>query len=87
MQIKLFTRKSCSKCPPAKEICVRLKEKGLNVLFLDVDTLEGREEGARQGVRALPTTILVDEQGSEMMSWRGEAPDRNLLETLVGNVK
>jgi len=87
MQIKLFTRKACSKCPPAKEICVKLQEKGLNVMFLDVDTLEGREESVRHGVRALPTTILVDEQGSEMMSWRGEAPDLNVLETLAGNGK
>ena len=87
MQIKLFTRKTCSMCPPAKEICLELKEKGLNVVFLDLDTLEGREESTRHGVRALPTTILVDEQGSEMLSWRGEVPDKNLLETLAGNGK
>ncbi len=62
-----------------------LKERGLNVVILDVDTLEGREESVRHGVRALPTTILVDGQGSEMMSWRGQPPDRNLLETLASN--
>jgi hypothetical protein len=84
MQIKLFTRKACSKCPPAKEICQKFSERGLIVLFLDVDTSKGREEAVRHGVMALPTTILVDERGSEMMSWRGQSPDENVLEALAG---
>jgi len=82
--VKLFTRKTCSKCPPAEQICHSLKEKGLEVMFLDVDTPKGREEAVRHGVKALPTTILLDRGGNELISWRGEAPDKNVLESLTG---
>ena len=81
--LKLFTRKACSKCPPAKEICTALHEKGFEVVFLDVDTPAGRDEVARHGVKALPTTILLDNAGNEMLSWRGNVPDKNVLDALA----
>ncbi len=84
MLVKLFTRKTCSKCPPAKQVCQSLKERGLEVMFLDVDSPNGREEAVRHHVKALPATILIDERGNELLSWRGEVPDKTVLEALVG---
>ena len=83
MQVKLFTRKTCARCPPAKKICEGLRQKGVAVVFIDVDTPDGRDEATRHGVKALPTTILLGDEGTELFSWRGDAPDESLLNTLL----
>ncbi|MBO3802266.1 MAG: thioredoxin family protein [Candidatus Brockarchaeota archaeon] len=84
MKVKLFYREECGKCPPAKEACARLEERGIKVEYFDVDTVEGMAEAAFYEVAATPTAIVVDEGGKEVASWRGRAPDEEAVVKLQG---
>jgi hypothetical protein len=75
MKLKLFWRRDCARCPPAKAICTRLEGDGFIVEYFDTDTVDGMAEAAFYEVASTPTAIAVDEGGNEVMSWRGEVPD------------
>lgn len=85
MRLKLFWRKNCAACTPAKAICEELRREGLEVEYIDMEELEGRAEAAFYRVLATPTAILLDENEEEVSSWRGVIPDReNILKRLGG---
>lgn len=75
MKIKLFTKKDCPNCPPAKKVAEELEAEGVTVEYYDVDDVDGMAEGSFYMVMATPTTVLVDDSGNEVESWRGAAPD------------
>ena len=76
MRLKLFWRRNCATCIPAKAVCEGLRGEGLEVEYLNMDELEGRAEAAFYQVMATPTAVLVDWKGEEVASWRGVIPDR-----------
>lgn len=49
----------------------------------DLDTLDGLAEGAYYQVIATPTTIIIDEEGREVRSWRGVVPSENEIHRLI----
>lgn len=75
MQVKLFIKDDCPKCPAAKHACADVD----GVEVYDVGDIDGLAEAAFHGVLATPTILVVDAGGSEIAAWRGEAPQRREL--------
>lgn len=59
---EMYTRKTCPNCPPVKEFMAHLDMSGRSI---DVDTAEGLQEAAKNGVFASPTVIFYNEAGVE----------------------
>jgi thiol-disulfide isomerase/thioredoxin len=79
MLLKLFWKKNCPKCPPAKEATEALEREGIPVEYLDVETVEGRAEAVYYQVLSTPTAVLVGSDGEEIESWRGKPPQRERI--------
>jgi thioredoxin-related protein len=83
MKVKYFYKKSCPKCPAAKEVLSKFNQ--VNQEHLDLETVEGLAEGAYYSVFSTPSILIVDEGGNEIHSWRGEVPSVNSLESVLKN--
>ncbi len=81
MRVLVFTKKTCPKCPPAKELASLLKDKEVDVSLYDLETADGLAEASMYGVMATPTIIIVGEKGTEKKSFRGVVPS---LEEVMG---
>jgi hypothetical protein len=79
MNVKLFVKNDCPRCPAAKRACEGLE--GLQIY--DVAEMDGLAEAAYHSVLATPTVLVVDATGAEIASWRGEAPERAALLAMV----
>jgi glutaredoxin len=75
MKLKVFTKKDCPNCPPAKKIVKELEESGITVEYFDTEDVDGMAEGSFYMIMATPSTVLVDDSGKEIDSWRGVPPD------------
>ena len=64
----VFSAPWCAACTALKG---SLKEAGIPFNEVDVDSDEGRELAIKFGVRGLPTTLFIDEEG-------------NVVKTIVG---
>jgi len=73
-KLKIFVRKDCPNCPPAKKLASELIKDGLPVIVYDIDTTDGLTEATFYGVMGTPTIILTDEDDNELRSWAGEVP-------------
>ena len=74
-KLKLFWREDCRKCGPAKATCAKLEGDGYEVEYFDVETVDGMAEAAFYQVASTPTAVIVDGDGNETASWRGDLPD------------
>lgn len=74
--IKFFSNAHCPKCPPAKAIMKELEKGGMKIEHIDTDSVDGMVECSLHMVQGTPTTIIVDNDGNEVESWRGEVPDK-----------
>lgn len=81
VEVKVFLRQDCPQCPGALEACAGVEE----LRVFDVDRAESLTEAAVHHIAATPTVIVIDNDGREIASWRGEVPDRGSLLTLLGN--
>lgn len=81
MIIKVFTKGGCPKCPPAKELAEKLKEKGEQVEMYNMDEPDGLAEASMYDVMSTPSIIITDKQGDEEKAYRGEVPS---LEDILG---
>lgn len=84
MKLKLFWRNDCRKCIPAKAICSKLEVDGLDVEYFNIDTVDGMAEAAFYQVASTPTAIVIDEEGNETISWRGDFPDIGTVRRQLG---
>jgi len=75
LNVKLFVKDHCPRCPAAKRVCEGLD----TVEVYDVTSVDGLAEASFYGVLATPTVLVVDEGGREVAGWRGESPDRSAL--------
>lgn len=79
MEVKLFVKEDCPRCPAAKRAC-----EGIDHLRIyDVDSIEGLAEASFHGVMATPSVIVVDSNGREVAAWRGVAPDPSELRAVL----
>ena len=88
MKIEIFGDKACPRCEAAKKKVEFFLEKWgfdarVPVTFVDMDTVDGRAEGAFRDVAEVPTTI-VSNAGTEIGRWTGEVPDSNELRRALG---
>ena len=74
MIVKVFTKETCPKCPPAKELAKKLIEKGVDVNLYSLDEADGLAEASMYDVMSTPSIIVCDKEGSEERSFRGEVP-------------
>ncbi len=81
MEVKLFVKQDCPRCPAAKKACEGL----LHVSEYDVDSIDGLAEASFYGVMATPSVLVVDSTGREVAGWRGEAPPLGDLHSLLAN--
>lgn len=80
-RVKFFFKKDCPKCPAAKAVVSQLPED--LVEYHNLDEVDGLTEGAYYMVVGTPTTIVVDDQGREVKSWRGEVPELVALKEVL----
>lgn len=86
--VKIFIRRDCPLCPAAKELGRKLQEKEMEVEYFDIDTDTGLAEASFYTVLSTPSVILVNQNGDEINSWRGEVPsDSSLTPEISGLTK
>jgi len=68
-------KKNCPRCPAAKALTSDLTE----VEQYDVEQVAGLAEAAFYGVLSTPSIVVVDQDGKEVVSWRGEVPSKEEL--------
>lgn len=81
MEVKLFVKQDCPKCPAAKKACEGLQ----NVSVFDVGSIDGLAEASFYGIMATPTVLVIDSTGHEVAGWRGEAPQAAELHSVLAN--
>lgn len=79
MEIKLFVKQDCPRCPAAKHAVDGIE----GVQVFSVDEMDGLAEASFYGILATPSLLLIDSDGNEIESWRGEVPDRMRLRSLI----
>jgi len=62
-----------------------MKDMGLKVKEFNVNDVEGMSEAAFHAVMGTPTTIVVDSDDSEIISWRSQIPSREELIDAIKN--
>ena len=72
--VKIFYKDDCPKCPLAKQLGDRLKEKNVNVLAYNVGTADGLAEASFYSVMSLPTVLVEDAMENGIGEWRGRCP-------------
>ncbi len=63
MRFKLFTTRTCPKCPAVKQF---LQEQDIEGDFVDASTPEGLEDAKKHNVMNVPTVIFFDQRGEEI---------------------
>ncbi len=81
MEVKLFVREDCPRCPAAKQACQGVQ----NVQIYDVASVDGLAEASFYNVLATPSVLVLDSSGKEIAAWRGEAPDASAIHALMAN--
>lgn len=81
MEVKVFIKEDCPRCPAAKRAVTGLA----NVSIYDVDSIDGLAEAAFHGVLSTPSVLVFDSAGHEVAGWRGEAPDPSALHHVLAN--
>jgi glutaredoxin len=65
MKLKVFTKKDCPNCPPAKKVIKELENSGIPIEYFDTEEIDGMTEGSYYMVMATPTTDEKKEEDSE----------------------
>jgi hypothetical protein len=81
VEVKLFVRDDCPRCPAAKRACEGVQ----NVQVFDVTSIDGLAEASFYNVLATPSVLVLDSAGKEIAAWRGEAPDAPTIHALMAN--
>ena len=77
MKVLIFTKKTCPKCPPAKDLAGELEKEEIEVYSYDLDNPDGLAEAAMFNVMSTPSVIVVNNKGDrEIKSWRGSVPSK-----------
>lgn len=87
MQVKIFGKEGCAKCQTTKNkfnhfISKWNLEDKVEVVFYDMDTVEGMAEGAYIDVVDIPVTIL-EKNGQQLARWDGEVPKSTEFESYL----
>ena len=83
MEVRIFGKLNCARCETTKKKIAFFLDKwrlsdAVPVVFFDMDTMDGRAEGAFDDVVSVPTTILRRDETS-LARWDGTVPDSKEL--------
>jgi hypothetical protein len=79
LQVKLFTKHDCPRCPAATHACEGIE----SLQVYDLMDIDGLAEAAFYNVMATPTVLVLNADGAEVAAWRGEAPSRAELRAVA----
>lgn len=82
-KVKVFLKDGCYKCPSAKEVGAILKKEGLEVLYYDLDTVDGLAEASYYGVLSTPTLIVEDREERPLADFRGMVPTPQQIKEIL----
>lgn len=85
--ISVFGKEGCAKCDSTKRKLNHLLgrwelDKEVNVVFHDMETLDGRAEGAFYDVMNVPVT-MIENEGQEVARWDGEVPNSQAVRLVI----
>lgn len=91
MKIILFVSSQCPHCPVAERIVKKVVPDyynyGLSLNTIRLTTKEGKKRSLEYNVRAIPTTLILDDNGNEIKRMVGVMSEDNLrasIEKLLG---
>ncbi len=76
MTVKLFWKEDCPKCPAAKKTVAGLD----GIEYYSLDESDGLAEAAFYSVMSTPSLVISDDEGTEVVSFRGEIPSVSELD-------
>ncbi len=79
MEIKLFVKTDCPRCPAAKKAL----EDFDGVSVYNIDDMEGLAEASFHSILATPSILVLDSGGNEIGGWRGEVPSPAEIRSLI----
>jgi len=84
VEIRIFGREACPNCKAAKRSIDEFVETNEipEAVYYDMDTVDGRAEGAFYDVRSIPTTIVTD-NGEDLARWDGVVPPKEELSVRI----
>jgi len=87
MRIDIFGKQDCAVCNTTKRKLNHFLGKWgltdkIELQWIDLDTVDGRAEGAFEDVMNVPT-VIVRRDSSEIKRWDGEVPDSNELREII----
>ena len=87
MKIEIFGKQDCARCETTKKKVTHYLQKwnmtdSVELAWIDLDTVDGRAEGAFQDVMNTPTVILKNDD-DELHRWDGVVPDSNEMRSLL----
>ena len=76
-QLIQFSTPSCGQCPQQAEILQSLATERSDVTFEKVDATEAPAEANKYGVRTVPSTVVLDDEGTVVSKFDGltQAPE------------
>jgi len=92
MRFEVFGKPNCALCQSTKDKLTHLLAKGgatdaVGLTFVDMNSIEGRAEGAFYDVRAVPTTLLWSDDGEPLVRWEGCIPPSAEVKTFLADVR
>ena len=66
-----FSTPSCGQCPQQEEILRSLASERTDVEFEKIDATEATDEANRYGVRSVPSTIVLGDDGNVVRKFDG----------------
>ena len=87
VKVCVFGKQGCAKCDTTKSKLRHFLgrwelDHKVQIVFHDLDTLDGRAEGAFYDVADIPLTV-VEREGRELARWDGEVPNSQSLKAAL----
>lgn len=87
VKIAVFGKQGCAKCDTTKSKLNHFLgqwelDHPVQLVFHDLDTLDGRAEGAFYDVLDIPVTI-IEREGLQVARWEGEVPKSQAVRTIL----
>lgn len=86
-KINVFGKPTCARCKTTKNKLTHFLsqwelDKQVNLVFHDMDTVDGRAEGAFYDVNEIPVTI-VEKEGRQVARWDHEIPNSQAVHLVL----
>jgi thioredoxin-like negative regulator of GroEL len=92
MRFEVFGKPDCAMCRSTKDKLTHLLAKGqaadaVGLAFVDMNSIQGRAEGAFYDVRHVPTTLLWSDDEEPLARWEGCIPPSAEIKTFLSDVR